>query len=1143
MSGASWESLPLNDSGTIRAWVVAGPLPSDPGRSGYKQDFLQAAGGEARAVPEEGQPVEGPAGKAATWQVALGDGAGVLDFVRQFGVNREVSGAAYAFCQLQTSEGREVTLNFRHNDGCRAWLNQELILDKPEPGTLDARAEPVKVRLKPGLNPLLCKVDQIGGEWGLSVSVLGADGKAAPGVSAAIGVSQPVKGRIFNAVFSTAPVVARTPAGERCLLEADLDSGGVTGATLRVSCPAWPEPVTRAVGDLPLGRSRAQVEIPVIVEAVAATVQVQWAGGNKVFEKVKLAAPKRWTVYLTQHTHTDIGYTRPQTEILPEHLRYIDYALDYCDQTDSYPDDARFRWTCETTWAVQEYLKRRPAAQLERLRKRVREGRIEVAGMLLNMAEIAPENGIASLLQPLREVKDALGTDIRTAMQNDVNGAAWCLVDYFQGIGIRYLTMGINKTRSLLPFDKPTVFWWESPSGKRILAYRSDHYMTANFWQINQGKVETFKPGVLSYLRSLEDRDYPFDRVGVQFSGYYTDNSPPSTVGSDVVKAWNEAYVWPKLRLSTAQEFLAYVEKEHPNDLEVHRQAWPDWWTDGFGSAARETAAAREMHTAMQINDSLLAMATILGATVSRETLARAAAVQEDLLFYDEHTYGAAESIDDPLAENTQVQWGEKGSYAWTAVKNATLLREEALGLVQEFLPRATVPTLAVINTLNWPRSGLVRVFIDHQILPHDKEFRLVDAATGETIPAQAQQTRAEGTYWGLWIKDVPPLGYKTVRIEVSAKPRVVPPEPEPPLVLENKYYRLTIDARKGAIQSWVDKATGRELVDETCEWGLGQCVYETLPKGRDFVREDFKRKPWRNVRVEKGANGPVWKSVWLAADLDGCADKNGVRAEIRLYEMEKRVELHYAMRKLPVSTAEAVYVAFPFKAPGSQIEYEGQGGTVIPGQGQIPGSASDWQTMQSYVSVRAGDGQILFGSDQAPLMQLGDFNLGKWMPVTRIDKPHVFSWVMNNYWFTNFRVSQEGEFRWVYYLTSLADAGRVAATRFGWGSRVPLVTRVMPATKQPGTDRPVSLSTLGLSDDNVLVVGARPAFSGDGVLFHVRELEGREVTLDRQRIATGAKILGADEVNVLGQVTREGIESLTVKPLEVRFVRLRLGR
>ena len=62
---------------------------------------------------------------------------------------------------------------------------------------------------------------------------------------------------------------------------------------------------------------------------------------------------------MVQHTHTDIGYTRPQTEVLTEHLRYIDNALDYCDQTDDYPDDAKFRWTCESSWAVREYLKSR----------------------------------------------------------------------------------------------------------------------------------------------------------------------------------------------------------------------------------------------------------------------------------------------------------------------------------------------------------------------------------------------------------------------------------------------------------------------------------------------------------------------------------------------------------------------------------------------------------------------------------------------------------------------------------------------------------------------------------------------------------------------------------------------------------------
>jgi hypothetical protein len=103
--------------------------------------------------------------------------------------------------------------------------------------------------------------------------------------------------------------------------------------------------------------------------------------------KVCMLIPVRpWTIYFVQHTHTDIGYTRPQSEILAEHLRFIDYALDYCDLTDNYPDDAKFRWTCESAWAVQQYLIRRPEKQVERLLNRIKEGRIEVTAMLFNMS-------------------------------------------------------------------------------------------------------------------------------------------------------------------------------------------------------------------------------------------------------------------------------------------------------------------------------------------------------------------------------------------------------------------------------------------------------------------------------------------------------------------------------------------------------------------------------------------------------------------------------------------------------------------------------------------------------------------------------------------------------------------------------------
>ena len=85
------------------------------------------------------------------------------------------------------------------------------------------------------------------------------------------------------------------------------------------------------------------------------------AGNFSMKNTVILDPVKKWKIKFIQHSHTDIGYTRSQTEILAEHLRYIDYALDYCDATDNYPENAKFRWTCEASWPVDEYLKCRPA--------------------------------------------------------------------------------------------------------------------------------------------------------------------------------------------------------------------------------------------------------------------------------------------------------------------------------------------------------------------------------------------------------------------------------------------------------------------------------------------------------------------------------------------------------------------------------------------------------------------------------------------------------------------------------------------------------------------------------------------------------------------------------------------------------------
>ncbi|MFH2000712.1 MAG: hypothetical protein ABIK28_13605, partial [Planctomycetota bacterium] len=137
------------------------------------------------------------------------------------------------------------------------------------------------------------------------------------------------------------------------------------------------------------------------------------------------------------------------------------------------------------------------------------------------------------------------------------------------------------------------------------------------------------------------------------------------------------------------------------------------------------------------------------------------------LLFYDEHTFGAAESISDPECENSRVQWGEKSAYIWEAVKRTRLLREKALGFLHPYIPRADVPTLTLFNTLCWERSGLHEVYIDHQIFPSEKRFSVVDSK-GKPLAMQRLSSRSDGSYWALWAEDLPPLGFASFRIEAD---------------------------------------------------------------------------------------------------------------------------------------------------------------------------------------------------------------------------------------------------------------------------------------------------------------------------------------------------------------------------------------
>jgi hypothetical protein len=916
-------------------------------------------------------------------------------------------------------------------------------------------------------------------------------------------------------------------------------------APARIEVPGSP-PLTET---LRFGSNRIRLRIPEVEEETEVVVRVTEGGGAREIKAV-VAPARPWHVDLVQYTHTDVGYTRPQTQILPEHVRYLDLALDLCDRTDGLPEDARFRWTCEGSWAVREFLRTRPAQEVERLKRRVAEGRIELTALFLNMSEVTDEATCAALLQPLREIR-AAGLPVTSAMQNDVNGAAWCLVDLLPDIGVRYLSMGQHGHRALVPFDRPTAFWWESPAGSRVLAFRSDHYHTGNFWGIHTGNFDAVERELFRYLSSLVERGYPLDRIAVPFSGSLTDNSPPSKVVCNLVVRWNEKYAWPRLRVSTAGDFLEHVEQRHGEDLPTYRVAWPDWWMDGLGSAARETAVARGCQEELATVRTLLAFYRLLGVTIPDRLLDESRRIADDLLFYGEHTFGAAESVREPLAENTMVQWGQKSAYAWEAAKSTSLLREATLGLVTSLVPPREGPVLVAFNPRERSHTSLVRIVLDHTIVPGGSDFRILDPE-GKALEKRLLEERPEARVYLVRIPEVPAFSLRAYPIEIGpagdAGLETTPPRKEPAApVLENDFYRVELDPVTGALKSLVDKELGRELVDREAPWGFGQVIHETLADREQlehFKLERGERTAIRDIAWRRGDPGPLWQSLVVTGESDSAVPKEGVRMEVRLHHEDKLLELCYSVRKKQVFDPEALYVSLPFLSPEGRVHYEAQGARVGPETDLLPGTSADWQAIQGYASVLDAKGQILLASPEVPLVQLGNLNLGRFEKVLRIERPHVYSWVMNNYWTTNFRAGQQGEFRWRYLITSTSDTSASAAQRFGESVRRTMPCRVLPSGGTgKGLGRIASCFPL---PDNLLLVQAWPASDGNGVVLHFRECEGRRTRIDlgasttsREDDPAGGSPRILERLNVLEESLGALEGELEIGAHEVVFVRM----
>jgi hypothetical protein len=203
------------------------------------------------------------------------------------------------------------------------------------------------------------------------------------------------------------------------------------------------------------------------------------------------------------------------------------------------------------------------------------------------------------------------------------------------------------------------------------------------------------------------------------------------------------------------------------------------------------------------------------------------------------------------------------------------------------------------------------------------------------------------------------------------------------------------------------------------------------------------------------------------------------------------RVDIINTIDKKMVRTGESVHIAFPFNVPGGTVRVDLGYGVVRPEADQLPGGCRDYLSAQRWIDVANQDYGVLCTVNEAPLVEIGTLHTE--LPNSRnldwktVQGPSttIYSYVMNNYWYTNYKADQAGVSSYRYSLHPHALFHEADAARRGMEASQPLV--VHPVV--PGEAKHPSLFTV--SAKNVLVSTLYPCAGGKGSIVRLYNAGG----------------------------------------------------
>jgi hypothetical protein len=912
---------------------------------------------------------------------------------------------------------------------------------------------------------------------------------------------------------------------------------------VEVSHIAPPCGIAISIGDgetlrdtLRVGYNALQVPVGAVAAEEARRVRIEIEGRPALEETVRLRPVTRRELWLLPHSHTDIGYSDRQEVVERKHWRYLEDAIDLARRTAGYPPGAQFKWNVEVLWPLETYLAQASPARRAAVIDAVRRGWVGL--------EALPANVLTGLCHPEEQfrlfdlahrLERECGTAIRSAMITDIPSYTWSLVPAMAQSGVAYLSSGPNYMPTLADggdrighamkawADKPC--YWISPSGEeKVLLWMAGRGYSW-FHGLHMGPLRLGKQhAILEYVRRLAAAGYPYSMVQVRYT-IGGDNGPPDPELPEIVKAWNERYESPRLVIATTPEMFEAFERRHGSAIPEVRGDFTPYWEDGAASTARETAMNRVTAERLVQGEALWAMLApeAYPAEAFREAW-------RQVILFDEHTWGAAESVSDPDGENSRAQWAWKEALALDARRRADALIDS---LRERRGGARGASAVDVANTSSWTRTDVVLV---PEALSGAGD-RVCDDA-GRRVPSQRLTTGE----LAVLVEGVPPFASRRYSISAGAKedpPGGTARADAAAGRLENERLAVSIDPMTGAIASlrWKAESGGPgdvreiEFVDRGRHSGLNEYLY--VP-GRD----PKEAQGVRGARIAVKERGPLVASLIVESDAPGCVR---LSREIRLSAGLGRVEIRDLLDRQRVPEKESVHVAFPFRVPNGEVRLDLGWAFIRPDDDQIAGACRDFFCIHNTADVSNQDLGVTLVTLDAPMVEVGEMTDES--PVARgrrawrteiAPTQAIYSYAMNNYWHTNYKADQDGPAELRYLLRPHGAFSAAETKRFGIECGRPLL--VLPAGAEPGAP-----TLLAVEPSDVLATSLRPTDDGAGWIVRLQNVsgEGRTVRVGGE-IGRAGSIHRCDPFGE-GQVALVG--PFEMLPDEIATLRIQRGR